>query len=97
MEFAARINLRPRRVTIRDTASRWGSCSSTRTLSFSWRLIMAPPAVLDYVVAHEVAHLREINHGPAFWRLVHSLVGDVKRPQTWLRQHGVALHRYCAK
>jgi hypothetical protein len=96
-EFAGRIGLKPRRVTVRDTASRWGSCSSTRSLSFSWRLILAPPCVLDYVVAHEVAHLREMNHGPRFWRLVRELVGDVKRPQAWLRQHGVMLHRYGAK
>lgn len=96
VDYAARLGLKPRRVTIRDTASRWGSCSSTRSLSFSWRLIMAPPAVLDYVVAHEVAHLREMNHGPRFWLLVRELVGDVKRPQAWLRQHGVMLHRYGA-
>ena len=96
-EFAARIGARPRRVTVRDTASRWGSCSSTRSLSFSWRLILAPPFVADYVVAHEVAHLKEMNHGAAFWRLVLLLVGDVKRPQAWLSQHGAALHRYAAR
>lgn len=93
-EHAARIGTKPRRITVRDTASRWGSCSSTRSLSFSWRLIMAPPFVLDYVVAHEVAHLKEMNHGPAFWRIVHDLAGDVRKPQAWLRQHGSALHRY---
>lgn len=93
-EYGARIGAKPRRITVRDTASRWGSCSSTRSLSFSWRLIMAPPFVLDYVVAHEVAHLKEMNHGPAFWRIVRELVGDVRRPQAWLRQHGTALHRY---
>jgi len=93
-EFAARIAARPARITVRDTASRWGSCSSARSLSFSWRLIMAPPFVLDYVVAHEVAHLKEMNHGSAFWRLVRGLAGDVRRPQAWLRQHGSALHRY---
>jgi len=96
-EFAARIGARVRRVTVRDTASRWGSCSSTRSLSFSWRLILAPAFVLDYVAAHEVAHLKEMNHGPDFWRLVRELVGDVKRPQAWLRQHGPSLHRYGAK
>ena len=93
-EYGARIGTKPRRITVRDTASRWGSCSSTRSLSFSWRLIMAPPFVLDYVVAHEVAHLKEMNHGPAFWRIVRELVGDVRKPQAWLRQHGTALHRY---
>lgn len=94
VELAARIGTKPRRVTVRDTASRWGSCSTTKSLSYSWRLILAPTFVLDYVVAHEVAHLKEMNHGPAFWRLVRELVGDVKRPQTWLRLHGVSLHRY---
>ena len=58
------------RVGVRDTKSRWGSCSSQGTLSFSWRLVFAPEAVIDYVVAHEVAHLVEMNHGPRFWRLV---------------------------
>ena len=97
IELAAEFGLRPKRITVRDNASRWGSCSSTRSLSFSWRLILAPSFVLDYVVAHEVAHLREMNHGARFWRLVHELVGDVKRPQAWLRQHGTGLHRYAAR
>jgi len=96
-EFAAKIGARPNRITVRDTASRWGSCSSTRSLSFSWRLILAPPFVLDYVVAHEVAHLKEMNHGAGFWRLVRELVGDARRPQAWLRQHGSALHRYASR
>jgi len=97
LDFAARIGTRPSRITVRDTASRWGSCSSKRSLSFSWRLILAPPFVLDYVVAHEVAHLREMNHGADFWRLVRALAGEVKRPQAWLRRHGAALHRYAAR
>jgi predicted metal-dependent hydrolase len=57
-------------------------------------VIMAPPFVLEYVVAHEVAHMREMNHGPRFWKLVQELVGDSRRPQNWLRDHGTALHRY---
>ncbi len=97
IDLAGKLDTRPKRITVRDTASRWGSCSSTRSLSFSWRLILAPSFVLDYVVAHEVAHLREMNHGPRFWRLVRELVGDVKRPQAWLRQHGSGLHRYAAR
>jgi predicted metal-dependent hydrolase len=97
IELAAELGLRPKRITVRDNASRWGSCSLTRSLSFSWRLILAPSFVLDYVVAHEVVHLREMNHGARFWRLVHELVGDVKRPQAWLRQHGNGLHRYAAR
>jgi predicted metal-dependent hydrolase len=96
-EFAAKLGARPSRITVRDTASRWGSCSSTHSLSFSWRLILAPPFVLDYVVAHEVAHLKEMNHGLGFWRLVRELAGDVRRPQAWLRKHGSALHRYAPR
>ncbi|NIK88095.1 hypothetical protein FHS83_001413 [Rhizomicrobium palustre] len=96
-DYAAKIGLKPSRITVRDTASRWGSCSSTRSLSFSWRLVMAPTFVLDYVVAHEVAHMKEMNHGENFWRIVKSLVGDVRRPQAWLRQHGAGLHRYRAR
>ena len=96
LEFTARLGVRHKRITVRDTASRWGSCSAQRSLSFSWRLILAPPYVLDYVVAHEVAHMREMNHGPNFWRLAKELAGDVRRPQNWLRDHGAALHRYAA-
>lgn len=96
-EFAARIGARPKRITVRDTTSRWGSCSSAKALSFSWRLILAPPHVLDYVVAHEVAHLKELNHGPRFWRLVALLIGDVDRPQTWLHEKGGLLHRYAPR
>jgi predicted metal-dependent hydrolase len=96
-EFARRIGVQPRRISVRDTASRWGSCSVARSISFSWRLILAPVFVLDYVVAHEVAHLREMNHGPRFWRLVRELVDDPKRPQAWLRKHGVTLHRYAPR
>jgi predicted metal-dependent hydrolase len=95
--YAAALEVRPKRVTIRDTTSRWGSCSSTRSLSFSWRLILAPPAVLDYVVAHEVAHLRELNHRPRFWRLLDELVDDVARHQNWLSDNGALLHRYAPR
>lgn len=92
--FAERIKARPRRISLRDTKSRWGSCSAGRHLSFSWRLILAPPFVLDYVVAHEIAHLREMNHSPAFWALVRQLIDDVETPQDWLRRHGARLHAY---
>jgi len=95
--YSDALGVKPRRITLRDTATRWGSCSSCRSLSFSWRLILAPPFVLDYVVAHEVAHLREMNHGPRFWRLVGELVGNVEKPQAWLSEHGVMLHRYAPK
>jgi hypothetical protein len=69
----------------------------SRSISFSWRLILAPDFVLDYVVAHEVAHLLEMNHGARFWRLVRSLVADIDGPQEWLKRNGVALHRYAAR
>ncbi|MEQ9638531.1 MAG: SprT family zinc-dependent metalloprotease [Alphaproteobacteria bacterium] len=82
------------RVTMRDQRTRWGSCSQNGALSFSWRLILAPPAVLDYVAAHEVAHLREMNHSRAFWNHVAKLCPDHARQRHWLRQHGPDLHRY---
>ncbi len=92
--YAEMTGVKVRRITIRDGASRWGSCSSNGSLSFSWRLIMAPAFVLDYVAAHEVAHLREMNHGPRFWRLVERMVGDSTAAQAWLRDMGTHLHRY---
>ncbi len=68
-----------------------------KCLSFSWRLIMAPPRVLDYVVAHEVAHLRELNHEPRFWRLVDTLIPHSEKSQKWLAENGVLLHRYAPR
>lgn len=82
------------RVSVRDQTSRWGSCSSTGVLSYSWRLVLAPPFVLDYLVAHEVAHLIEMNHSRHFWRLVERICPDVKRAKAWLDTHGAELHRY---
>lgn len=93
-ELAARLGRTPCRVTVRDTRSRWGSCSSRGDLSFSWRLVMAPEEVLTYVVAHEVAHLVEMNHSPAFWRVVASLAGEAASARRWLKAHGARLHRY---
>jgi hypothetical protein len=84
----------PKRLSIRDQATRWGSCSTTGTLSFSWRLIFAPPFVLDYVAAHEVAHLREMNHGPRFWRLVRDAIPGMHKARAWLKAYGAELHRY---
>ncbi len=74
--------------------SRWGSCGSDGALCFCWRLILAPEAVLDYVVAHEVAHLEEANHGSRFWRLVQELCPGWKEARRWLRRHGATLHRH---
>jgi predicted metal-dependent hydrolase len=91
---AGRLGRTPCRVSVKDTRSRWGSCSSRGDLAFSWRLVMAPEPVLSYVVAHEVAHLVEMNHAPAFWRLVATLIGDPAPARGWLRRHGAGLHRY---
>jgi predicted metal-dependent hydrolase len=93
-DYAARIDKRVMRVTVRDTKSRWGSCSSTGNLSFSWRLVFAPEAVVDYVAAHEVAHLAEMNHGPRFWKLVRSLTPDTVTPRAWLKRHRSELLSY---
>lgn len=82
------------RITLRDTRSRWGSCSANGNLSFSWRLIMAPPPVLDYVVAHEVAHLAVRNHGSDFWTAVTTLAPDTREARTWLSKHGAGLLAY---
>lgn len=90
---AAALGRRHGGITLRDTRSRWGSCSSAGKLMFSWRLIMAPPAVLDYVAAHEVAHLAEMNHSPAFWAIVARIRPDYRLHRDWLRAHGTTLHR----
>lgn len=88
------LKLRAKRIAVRDQSSRWGSCSTTGVLSFSWRLILAPPHVLDYVAAHEVAHLAEMNHGPRFWALVEKALPDYQAAKQWLQIYGLDLHRY---
>lgn len=90
----AAIGIPARRITIRDTTSRWGSCSSRGHLSFSWRLILAPPQVLDYLAAHEVAHLREMNHSARFWALTHRLCPQTEQAEAWLKKNGTGLHGY---
>jgi len=92
--YAQKLGQSYARLSIRDTRSRWGSCSSQRGLMYSWRLVMAPPAVSTYVAAHEVAHLAEMNHSASFWRLVQDLYGDYQAPRNWLRENGHDLHRY---
>jgi predicted metal-dependent hydrolase len=85
-----------KRISVRDQSSRWGSCSSNGVLSYSWRLILAPPFVLEYLAVHEVAHLIEMNHSRRFWRLVDSVCPDMGRAKAWLDAHGTDLHRYGA-
>lgn len=83
----------PVTLTINDPASRWGSCSPmSRSIRYSWRVIMAPPEVLDYLAAHEVAHLVHADHSPAYWSVVRRLVGDHRPFRAWLREHGQTLH-----
>ncbi len=91
---AGTLGRRYTRLTLRDTRSRWGSCSPDGALMYSWRLIMAPPSVLDYVAAHEAAHLVQMNHSAAFWELVSQLCPDWKRERQWLHEQGQTLHRY---
>lgn len=92
--YSARIGREFGRITLRDTRSRWGSCSARGDLMYSWRLVMAPPDVLDYVAAHEVAHLVELNHSAAYWAVVADICPDYREPRAWLRRHGAGLHRY---
>lgn len=91
------LGLRARRITLRDQKSRWGSCTTDGHLSFSWRLVLAPPLVLDYVAAHEVAHLAEMNHGPRFWKLVERAMPRMDEAKLWLRRNGMDLYRYGAE
>ncbi len=85
--------VQPRRITLKDTRSRWGSCAANRNLAFSWRLVMAPRHVQEYVAAHEVAHLRHMNHGPLFWALVAELTPHTDAAVEWLRRNGPRLLR----
>ncbi|MGL4241715.1 MAG: M48 family metallopeptidase [Beijerinckiaceae bacterium] len=91
---AAALGVSIRRVSIKDTTSRWGSCAADGSLSFSWRMVLAPPFVLDYLAAHEVAHRREMNHSPRYWRVVAALYPDYERAEVWLKRHGGDLHRW---
>ncbi|MEL6860524.1 MAG: SprT family zinc-dependent metalloprotease [Pseudomonadota bacterium] len=92
IRYCATLGVEARRVTVKDTRSRWGSCTSDGRLAFSWRLVMAPPEVLEYVAAHECAHLLEMNHSPAFWAHVATCRPTWKSERAWLRTHGRDLH-----
>ena len=91
---AAALGARVGRISLRDPRGRWGSCNATGDLMYSWRLALAPAAVLDYVVAHEVAHLVEMNHSPRFWAVVRRLCPGHDVPRAWLRRHGAELHAW---
>tara|TARA_R110002012_G_scaffold38863_1_gene107764 strand:- start:8564 stop:9253 length:690 start_codon:yes stop_codon:yes gene_type:complete len=93
-DYAAILGKPYTKLTLRDTRSRWGSCTADGGLMFSWRLILTPPEVLDYVAAHEVAHLAQMNHSAAFWAEVERIYGPYKEARAWLRTHGSDLHRY---
>jgi len=92
--YASRLGLPYKALTLRDTRSRWGSCTSEGRLMFSWRLVLAPDEVLAYVAAHEVAHLKEMNHSAAFWAQVAAIHGPYEEPRAWLRREGGVLHSY---
>ncbi len=92
--YAPLLGRRAAQISLRDPRSRWGSCSDRGRLMFSWRLIMAPPEVLDYVAAHEMAHLCEMNHSPAFWALVERISPGFRASRRWLRDNAALLHAY---
>ena len=92
-DVAAQTGLHPAKLAIRDTRSRWGSCTADGTVMFNWRLVMAPADVQHYVVVHELAHLRHMNHGPAFWALVGQHAPQMPAAIAWLKRHGTGLMR----
>lgn len=94
--YSDALGVKAKSITLRDTTSRWGSCSSSGALNFSWRIILAPPEVLNYLAAHEVAHLREMNHSDRFWALVEEICPDMEIHKAWLRNHGTKLHAVTA-
>jgi predicted metal-dependent hydrolase len=89
---AVTLGVKPDRIQVKELRSRWGSCSADGVLSFSWRIILAPPFVLDYLAAHETAHLREMNHSRRFWAHVRRCLPDFEQGRDWLHEHGCALH-----
>jgi predicted metal-dependent hydrolase len=93
-KYAALLGVSIRSISIRDTASRWGSCSFEGALSYSWRLVIAPAFVLDYLAAHELAHRLELNHSKRYWKIVDGIFPERERAESWLRTNGASLHRY---
>jgi len=94
--YASQLDKPVNRITLRDTRSRWGSCSPNGNISYSWRLVFAPEQVADYLCAHEVAHLKEMNHSPRFWKIVEGFCPEYKNLRYWLRQNGKTLFQYGA-
>ncbi|SQF96933.1 M48 family metallopeptidase [Bartonella quintana] len=92
VHYARKVERKVRSICYKDTKSRWGSCSIDGRLSFSWRLVMAPKEIVEYIVAHEIAHLIEMNHGPKFWALCKKLCPDSKTYRAWLKENGQMLH-----
>jgi predicted metal-dependent hydrolase len=92
--YAAQLGVSIDKITVRDTKSRWGSCSSNGSLNFSWRLILAPSFILDYVAAHEVAHRVEMNHSDRYWAVLEGIYPQWQKAEDWLKQHGAELHHY---
>lgn len=86
--FARKLQVSYKRITIREQKTRWGSCSSNQNLNFNWKLILAPREVLDYVVVHELCHLKEMNHSPAYWQEVEKILPDYQRQKDWLKKNG---------
>ena len=91
-QYAGALAKSPKSIRVGDAKSRWGSCSASGVLTFSWRLVLAPPHVLDYLAAHEAAHLAEMNHSSKFWALVERLYPEHRKARAWLRAHGAKLH-----
>lgn len=89
--YASVLGVSYERIRIAEQKTRWGSCSSKGTLSFNWKLMLAPPKVLDYVVVHELCHIKEMNHSPRFWKLVEEIMPDYKEYRTWLKENGNTL------
>lgn len=89
--YAAKMNLRPARVTVKNQKSRWGSCSSKRNINMNWRIIMAPASVIDYIIVHELAHLKHMDHSRSFWQVVESVMPDFKLRQNWLKRNEIRL------
>ncbi len=89
--LAPLLRVRPKRLSIRDQKTRWGACTAEGTLTFNWRLLLAPPSILDYVVVHELCHLRHPHHGPSFWRLVKQVLPNFEAHRAWLNQYGPLL------